>query len=122
MLESKRCVCGSSQSKVVCGAPWRCEKKCGKWKSCKVHKCQAECCEEKGGANTGAHLCLKVCGKALSCGKHSCELFCHLGSCGNCPIYLQGDVTCECGKQALKGPLPCGTKVPECHSKCARKQ
>lgn len=65
-------------------------------------------------------LFYKICGKKLACGLHNCDLFCHLGYCKPCPIFISQPVTCVCGKTILQPPLPCGTKKPACHHPCSR--
>ncbi len=60
------------------------------------------------------HMCLKVCEKPLPCGMHNCGLFCHLGSCGGCPVIINEDSFCGCAKTSVPGPQKCGYKVPNC--------
>lgn len=63
-------------------------------------------------------MCMIVCDKELSCGNHRCSLFCHLGYCMPCPILLNRDFFCPCGKTKVNGPQKCGFKVKPCSSIC----
>lgn len=54
----------------------------------------------------------------LPCGKHPCPKKCHIGPCGNCPIMVNGTLSCACGNQRVGPPIKCGQPHPYCDKIC----
>ncbi|XP_012946753.1 transcriptional repressor NF-X1 [Aplysia californica] len=117
-----RCVCGGVEKEMDCSVamtytavdPFKCQRRCGKKKSCGKHKCLDTCCVKD------FHICDLVCGKNLACMNHRCEELCHPGYCKRCLQASFDELTCYCGAEVLEPPVPCGTKLPECHRPCTR--
>ncbi|GFR59088.1 transcriptional repressor NF-X1 [Elysia marginata] len=117
-----RCKCGATEKKMPCEVavtfnarnPFKCQKRCGKKKTCGRHKCSETCC------TMDIHICELVCGKKLSCGIHKCEELCHKGNCKRCLQASFDELTCYCGAAVIEPPVPCGTRRPECHLPCTR--
>lgn len=117
-----RCECGATEKKMPCEVaviyndknPFKCQKRCGKKKTCGRHKCSNTCCTME------IHICELVCGKKLSCGNHKCEELCHKGNCKRCLQASFDELTCCCGASVIEPPVPCGTRRPECHLPCSR--
>ncbi|GFN83518.1 transcriptional repressor nf-x1 [Plakobranchus ocellatus] len=118
-----RCECGATEKKMPCEVavtfsetnPFKCQKRCGKKKTCGRHKCSDTCCVKD------IHICEIVCGRKLTCGIHKCEELCHRGNCKRCLQASFDEVTCYCGAEVLEPPVPCGTRRPECHLPCTRR-
>ncbi|KAK7010253.1 protein shuttle craft [Biomphalaria glabrata] len=117
-----RCQCGSTEKQMPCGVaftfnetnPLKCQRRCGKKKTCGRHKCSDNCCVKE------YHICEIVCGQKLSCGLHKCEELCHRGNCKRCLQASFDELTCHCGAEVLEPPVACGTKPPECRKLCSR--
>lgn len=115
-----KCRCGRIEEKIQCknlaiDKDVRCKKKCVKLRYCGKHKCNQECCIEQ------EHFCNQTCNRQLNCKKHKCDKKCHVGNCNSCPRVSFDELTCECGKEIIYPPVPCGTKTPVCTNPCKRK-
>ncbi|KAH9505089.1 Transcriptional repressor NF-X1 [Bulinus truncatus] len=117
-----RCQCDSTEKQMPCGVaftfneknPFKCQRRCGRKKTCGRHKCSDNCCVKD------FHICEIVCGQKLSCGLHRCEELCHRGNCKRCLQASFEELTCHCGTEVIEPPVPCGTKPPECQKLCTR--
>ncbi|RUS75090.1 hypothetical protein EGW08_017144 [Elysia chlorotica] len=117
-----KCECGTTEKKMPCEEavtfnrinPFKCQKRCGKKRTCGKHKCSETCCVRD------IHICELVCGRKLSCGNHKCEELCHKGNCKRCLQASFDELTCYCGVAVIEPPVPCGTRRPECHRPCTR--
>ncbi|XP_059163306.1 transcriptional repressor NF-X1-like [Physella acuta] len=117
-----KCECGAIEKKVPCEVavtfndknPFKCQRRCGKKKTCGKHKCSDNCCVKD------IHICEIVCGQKLSCGKHKCEELCHRGNCKRCLEASFEELTCYCGAEVIEPPVPCGARRPDCHKLCSR--
>ncbi|KPM41750.1 hypothetical protein AK830_g4790 [Neonectria ditissima] len=67
-----------------------------------------------------ASVAVLICGRPLKCGSHLCEKLCHRGPCSTCPEAIWNEISCNCGATVLQPPQPCGTRQPDCTSKCRR--
>lgn len=101
--------------------PYICTRVCKTDMNCRRHKCEEVCCPHKGKKSDGSfHICSRPCGKLLNCGIHTCYLPCHSGDCVPCGHIISTPVTCACGKQVIKPPVPCGTPPPKCTEPCTK--
>ena len=101
--------------------PFICTRVCKTDLNCHRHKCEEVCCPYKGKKSDGTfHICNRPCGKVLNCGIHTCYLPCHTGDCVPCGHISNTPVTCACGKQVIKPPVPCGTPPPKCTAPCMK--
>lgn len=145
----QKCNCRSQAKLRDCSSPeWQCEKVCGKFFSCGIHKCMEIChagvcnaCELSlprtcPCGKTKYNLpcteetptCPDTCGKLLECGEHFCVLKCHKGRCGTCLEVVKK--TCRCGQHTkdvhCSKPFYCETKCKNmrdcnkhpCNKKC----
>lgn len=114
-----KCRCGRIEEKIACkdllSTDVRCKKKCTKFRTCGKHKCNQNCCIEI------EHNCAQLCGRMLECKKHRCQRPCHIGNCTPCQRASFDELRCECGAAVVYPPVPCGTRVPDCSKKCARR-
>ncbi|CAL1526969.1 unnamed protein product [Lymnaea stagnalis] len=117
-----KCECGAIEKNIPCEIaatyneknPFKCQRRCGKKKTCGRHKCSDKCCVKD------IHICEIVCGQKLSCGIHKCEELCHRGNCKRCLQASFDELTCYCGAEVLEPPIPCGTRRPDCRNTCTR--
>ncbi|KAM3066891.1 FKBP12-associated protein [Clarireedia jacksonii] len=141
------CRCGRIMSESLCHQGTdekpQCPRVCRATLNCGRHECGERCCagEKKASERQAAkrkhralnappteenieaeHICMKVCGRPLKCGNHTCAALCHKGPCRSCMDGIFEDISCACGRTVLQAPLPCGTKVPECHFDCTRQR
>ncbi|XP_055372263.1 protein shuttle craft [Condylostylus longicornis] len=115
-----KCRCGHMDQMIKCrqlstrADDARCKKRCTKKRSCGKHKCNQECCIDID------HICPLPCNYTLTCGKHKCDQPCHRGNCPPCYRSSFDELYCECGKNVIYPPVPCGTKRPACDQPCTR--
>ncbi|GJV41574.1 NF-X1-type zinc finger protein NFXL1 [Tanacetum coccineum] len=134
VMVTQKCRCGSTSRTVECfnttsmmegDTAFRCDKPCGRKKSCGRHRCSDKCCPLANSKNNtpvqgwDPHLCSMPCEKKRRCGQHDCESFCHSGYCPPCQEMIFTDLTCACGRSSIPPPLPCGTPPPSCQYPCA---
>lgn len=117
-----KCRCRRDSKSIKCcessdsSAPFMCDRKCQKKKSCGRHVCNELCCPN----DTDEHICVQVCNKALNCGLHKCEELCHKGACKKCLVASFDERVCNCGLTIQYPPIRCGTLPLDCTHKCAR--
>ncbi|KAJ2740645.1 FKBP12-associated protein [Coemansia sp. BCRC 34301] len=115
-----RCVCGATSAPTECHAaranPPRCERVCGRKRSCGRHKCSVRCCAGD------SHTCPLACGRSLRCRQHQCTEPCHRGECPPCAHVGLDALVCGCGLTRLEPPVPCGAELPPCRHPCRRQR
>ncbi|GBG58949.1 hypothetical protein CBR_g24300 [Chara braunii] len=128
----QKCRCVLAVRIVPCfqldvGTVFTCDRKCGKLKNCRRHRCSAVCCAAPPVDSPGptapvpgdSHFCMIVCGKKLRCGRHTCQELCHPGHCPPCMDSVMTELECACGRTSIPPPVPCGTPLPACPFPCS---
>ncbi|KAJ1943821.1 FKBP12-associated protein, partial [Kickxella alabastrina] len=108
------CRCGAAVVRGTCGTPLLCARTCGAKRSCRRHRCAAQCCGD------AAHACTLQCGRQLACKAHTCGDACHRGACAPCAHTSPDALACGCGRTRIAPPVACGTAPPACRLACPR--
>lgn len=133
-----QCHCLSSKKIMKCSeSNWKCDKKCNKLYSCKIHSCNGICHKDNGNdcgecpiaknrscpcgkkyydvscEVSTVSTCNDTCGKILDCGTHKCNNKCHYDKCGQCLEKIIKK--CKCN--SFTKEIACN-KDYHCNKKC----